>query len=213
VYEWSAGSHDPLEARWSTAYGAPRPTRSAEIPALATWTPEDGLLGALAPLGLALAAGSALVIDLDPGGPRYPGDRSLADLAADGVRAPDLEPRHGVAVLRNGGVTPVEAAPVVTALLERHPVVVLRLPPRPAPGPLPVPVVPVRLLIPGGWFDGSGPAVYQATPAWLRMPAEGVRLPVPARDTVAAIVAGRRPSGRDRWVAAWRRVWGYRWTR
>jgi len=153
------------------------------------------------------------VIDLDPGGPRYPGARSLADLATDGVRAPDLKPRPGVAVLRNGGVTPADAAPVVTALLERHPVVVLRLPPRPAPGPLPVPVVPVRLLLPGGGFADAGPAVYQATPAWLRLPAEGVRLPVPGSGTVAAIVAGRRPSTRDRWVGAWRRVWRYSWTR
>ena len=40
------------------------------MPALAIWSPEDGVLGAVAPLGLAAAAGTALVVDLDPRGPR-----------------------------------------------------------------------------------------------------------------------------------------------
>lgn len=184
------------------------------MPALAVWTPEDGLLGALAPLGLALAAGSALVIDLDPGGPRYPGPRSLADLADDGVRRTDLEPRPGVAVLRNGGVAPAEAAVVVGALLEAHPRVVVRLPPRPDPIGLPMPVVPVRLLVPGGWFRlPAVPAVFQATPALVRMPADGVRLPVPRASTVASLLRGRRPPAGDRWVRAWHRVWGFAWER
>ena len=86
------------------------------MPALALWTPEDGLLGALAPLGLALAAGTALVVDLDPLGPHYPGTTSLADLVAEGPRQADLKPAHrGVAVLRNGGVAPAAAAEVVAA--------------------------------------------------------------------------------------------------
>ncbi|MDP2622828.1 MAG: hypothetical protein Q8Q29_03405, partial [Actinomycetota bacterium] len=86
------------------------------VPALAVWTPEDGLLGALAPLGLALAAEDAVVVDLDPLGPRYPGDRSLADLVQDGLRRDDLTPRRGVGVLRNGGVAPIEAKSVIEAL-------------------------------------------------------------------------------------------------
>src|SRR4030066_639874 len=61
---------------------AARPPRSC-MPALAIWTPEDGVLGALAPLGLAASAGTALVIDLDPLGPRYPGEPSLADLVRE----------------------------------------------------------------------------------------------------------------------------------
>ena len=63
------------------------------MPALAVWTPEDGLLGALAPLGLAAACpGPVLVIDLDDGGPQYLGEQSLADLVADGPRLDDLRP-------------------------------------------------------------------------------------------------------------------------
>lgn len=185
------------------------------MPALALWTPEDGLLGALAPLGLALAAGTALVVDLDPLGPHYPGSTSLADLATEGPRRADLSPsRRGVAVLRNGGVAPGEAGEVVAALLAGWERVVLRLPPRPAPAPGPVPVVSVRLLIPGGLFpQDRRPAVYQATRAAMRLPGSGVRLPLPGTGTVAALLAGRRPAAGDRWVRAWRRVWEAPWGR
>jgi len=182
---------------------------------LAMWTPEDGLLGALAPLGLAAAAGTALVVDLDPHGPAYPGPRSLADLVTGGPRRADLEPeRAGVAVLRNGGVSAADAAPVLRAMTERWPRVVLRLPPRPAPARGGVAVVPLRLLIPGGLFRSEGrPAVYQATPHPMRLPGPGIRLPVPARRTTAALLAGRVPAAGDRWVRAWRPVWEAPWTR
>jgi hypothetical protein len=190
------------------------PCQEHDVPALATWTPEDGLLGALAPLGLALAAGTALVVDLDPLGPSYPGESSLASLVSAGPRRADLTPRPGIGVLRNGGVPIDEAAPVVDALVSSHRTVVLRLPPRPAPDGFPHPVVPVRLLVPGGLFTAlDGPAVYQATPSWSPMPTPGVRLPVPHRSTVAALLVGRRPAGRDRWVRAWQSAWRLQWRR
>ena len=185
------------------------------MPALAVWTPEDGLLGALAPLGLAAAAaGPTLVVDLDEHGPRYPGETSLAGLVADGPRLDDLRPeRSGVAVLRNGGVGASAASDVVDALIGGWERVVLRLPPRQRVV-LPVPVVPVRLLIPGGLFPFvDGPAVHQATAARAPMPGPGVRLPVPGRATVGALLRGRRPAPGDRWVRAWRRVWEAPWGR
>ncbi len=179
------------------------------MPAIALWTPEDGLLGALAPLGAALAASPALVIDLDPGGPAYPGERSLADLARDDPTDDDLKPRPGVVVLRNGGIAPSDAAEVVGALLARWERIVLRLPPRPTPQ-TDIPVVPVRLLVPG-WLRGPAePSVWQATPEWTQLPAPGVRLPVPGRSTVSALLVGRRPA-RSRWVNAWRSVWKVGW--
>ncbi|NQV05293.1 hypothetical protein HQ535_01990 [bacterium] len=184
------------------------------MPVLAIWTPEDGLLGALAPLGAALGApGPALLIDLDPGGPSYPGDASLADIVAEGPRRPDLAPeRTGVAVIRNGGVPASDAGTVIAALVDGWPNVVLRLPPRPAPSGVPVPVVPVRLLIPCDWFPPTeGPGVFQATPATVPGRIRGIRLPVPSRSTVAALLGGRAPAPRDRWVAAWRRVWEVSW--
>lgn len=178
------------------------------MPALALWTPEGGLLGALAPLGAALAAPPALVVDLDPQGPAYPGERSLADLVADDPTADDLEPRPGVAVLRNGGVDPAAASGVVAALLERWERVVLRLAPRPAPDPG-TPLVPVRLLT-GGWYqDSAGAAVWQSTGDLIQMPSDGIRLPMLERATLRALLAGRRP-GRSRWISAWRSVWAER---
>jgi hypothetical protein len=179
------------------------------MPAIALWTPEDGLLGALAPLAAALAAAPALVIDLDPDGPQYPGERSLADLVRDDPAEADLRPGSGVAVLRNGGVQPSQAADVVAALLERWPRVVLRLAPRPQPE-ADVPVIPVRLLL-GGWL--AAPArrgVWQKTPEWSSIGAEGVVLPIPRRGTIRALAAGHRPL-RSRWIAAWRSVWGSSW--
>lgn len=172
------------------------------------------MLGALAPLGLALAAGSALVIDLDSGGPRYPGERSLADLVADGLRRPDLTPRPGVAVLRNGGVAPAAAAMVIDALVAAHPTVVLRLPPRPRPVADGAAVVPVRLLLPGSLYPwGDRPAVFQATPTLASLPGPGVRLPVPRPITIESLLRGRRPPGRDRWISAWAPVWRFPWGR
>jgi hypothetical protein len=185
------------------------------MPALAIWTPEDGVLGALAPLGLAAAAGTALVIDLDPLGPRYPGEPSLADLVREGPRRADLSPaRRGVAVLRNGGVGPAAAAEVVSALVAGWERVVLRLPPRPAPVGSMGTVVPVRLLIPGGLFVRTGgPAVYQSTRTMLPLPGPGVRLPVPSAGTVAGLLKGCLPVAGDRWVRAWRPVWETPWER
>jgi hypothetical protein len=176
------------------------------------WTPEDGLLGALAPLALAASAGTCLVVDLDPSGPRYPGTASLASLVAEGPRRADLSPgRRGVAVVRNGGVDPEAASPGVDALAAGWDRVVLRLPPRrpPIPG---CPVVPVRLSVPGALFPAvDGPAVYQSTPGALQPPGPGIRLPVPARRTVEGLIAGRLPLPGDRWIRAWRRVWEASW--
>lgn len=181
------------------------------MPALALWTPEDGLLGALAPLGAALAAPPALVIDLDPDGPPYPGDRSLADLVEGEPTLDDLTPRDGVAVLRNGGISPSRASDVVGSLIEAWDRVVLRLPARPRPV-ADFPVVPVRLLVPGWYSSTAESSVWQATPAWAQLPAPGVRLPVPGRGTIAALLAGRRPL-RSRWITAWRSIWKAQWER
>jgi len=184
------------------------------MPALAIWTPEDGLLGMVAPLGLAVAGGRCLMIDLDPLGPAYPGSRSLAELVADEPRREDLTPgRSGIALLRNGGVDPGQAVDVVDALLRAWDRVVLRLPPRNPPA-VSVPVVPVRLMLPGGMLPPlDRPAAYQATPAGFRPPGPGIRLPIPRPATIGALLRGRMPSRRDRWIGAWRRAWEVSWER
>jgi hypothetical protein len=175
---------------------------------LAIRTEVDGVLAAVAPLGLAAAAGTALMIDLDPEGPAYPGDRSLAELAADGPRRVELSPeRTGVAVVRNGGVAWGEAAAVIDELIAGWPAVVLRV----GREPVPYPVVRVVPLLAGALAPASGrAAVWQAAGFKSRPPGPGPVLPPLSRVHVIRLLEGRIEPN-SRWVRAWRRVWELPW--
>jgi hypothetical protein len=176
------------------------------MPALAIWSPEDAVLGAVAPLGLAAAAGTALVVDLDPHGPRYPGSGSLAALVADGPRRSDLSPdRRGVAVLANGGIDREDARAVIDALVDGWPAVVIRLPGDYAGGAGAVPVVP---LVPGDLLSVYGSdAVFQQAGWRVPSPDAAIVLPRPRRSTISMLLTGMSPPPADRWVGAWRELW------
>ena len=176
------------------------------MPVLAIWSPEDGVLGAVAPLGLAAAAGTALVVDLDPRGPRYPGAGSLAELVADGPRRSDLEPeRRGVAVLANGGIGAEEAGQVLDAIVKRWPAVVLRLPADHDGGGGAFPVLP---LVPGDLLPDYGPdAVYQRSGWRVEAPGGAIILPRPRRSTIGMLLSGAVPPPGDRWIGAWGSLW------
>lgn len=177
---------------------------------LAIWCPLDGVLGTVAPLALAAAAGTALVVDVDPDGPSYPGTGSLAQLVESGPRLSDLRPAaSGVAVLRNGGVALEDAAEVLTALAAGWPNVVFRSPMcRSLPE---VPTVPVVPLLPGRMTRRhERAAVYQQMGWHEQAPGPIVTLATPSRSTVTALLEGRMPS-RNRWVQAWRQVWELPW--
>jgi hypothetical protein len=180
------------------------------MPALAIWSPEDEVLGAVAPLALGAAAGTALIVDLDLHGPRYPGDLTLAGLVADGPRKVDLSPRRrGIAVVRNGGVDPEAAEEVLRALVDGWPAVVFRLPADHPGGDGSIPLLP---LIPGSMMDRfAGPAIYQRSGWRVRVPEGSIVLPRPGRATISALLTGCAPPPGDRWVRAWRRVWGQSW--
>ncbi len=177
---------------------------------LATACESDGVLGIVAPIVLAAAAGTALVVDLDRNGPRYPGSGSLAELVEEGPRRDDLSPgRRGVAVLRNGGVAAPDAADVVAALIAGWPNVVLRLPSTAVD--VSVPLVPVVPLLPGGMTKRSHrPAVYQQIGWHEEAPGPELVMPTPSRSTVRAFLEGRMPAA-GRWVRSWRRVWETSW--
>jgi hypothetical protein len=186
------------------------------MPALATWAPEDGVLGAIAPLALAIAQpnrSATLVVDLDPNGPGYPSDRSLCDLVTEGPRAADLSPgRAGVALMSNGGIASSESRELVEILLATWPAIVLRLPPQ-APDDVPAPTVPVRLLTPGRLFPPEGRGVYQPICRAISrtaVPPGSLLLPAAPRRTIAALLANQRPAP-GRWLAAWVAVWGMAW--
>lgn len=174
---------------------------------LAIQTPEDGLLGALAPLGLGAAAGTALVVDLDPDGPQYPGQGTLARLIEDGPRMADLQPqRRGLAVIRNGGIEAAAAAEILAAFSREWPHLVLRLPPRTA-APAGFPLVTVHPLVPGRLFEWTDGSVYQDMGFRVRAPEGARRLPVLGRAVAGSLLAGTIPL-RSRWVQAWRSLWG-----
>ena len=182
------------------------------MPVLSIWSPAGGVLGAVAPLALAAAVGTALVVDLDPHGPRYPGEGNLARLAAEGPRRADLLPeRSGVAVLGNGGISLSESREIVDALCAGWPFVVLRMPTAAALSPQRQ-LVPVIPLLPGSWFTaGTRPAVYQRCGWGIAAQGPGPVLPRPASSTIRGLLEGRRP-GPGRWVRAWRQVWDESWT-
>lgn len=180
------------------------------MPALAIWSPEDEVLGAVAPLALGAAAGTAVVVDLDPDGPPYPGDISLASLVAEGPTKADLSPlRRGVAVVPNGGIDPQDAEAVLHALVDGWPAVVFRLPPSHIADGSAVPVLP---LVPGPLLRRfPGPAVYQRSAWRVQAPSNAVVLPRPGSGTIGRLLAGHAPHPGDRWIRAWRRVWGTAW--
>ena len=181
------------------------------MPALAVWTAFDGLLSVTAPLGLAVAAGTALMVDLDPAGPVYPGPASLADLVADEPRRADLEPsRPGVAVLRNGGVDPADAREVIEALVTGWPHVVVRVHETGTADGL-APLVPVWPLLPGILAPSVREhCVYQRTGFATTPPGPGPVLPRPRPAVLAGLLNGVA-NPRSRWVRSWRQVWSLPW--
>ncbi|MEN8039979.1 MAG: hypothetical protein ABFR95_00575 [Actinomycetota bacterium] len=176
------------------------------MPVLALWSPVDALLGIVAPLGAASAAGTALVIDLDPSGPGFGGPFSLAELVERGPTRSQLEPsKSGPAVLRNGGIKPEDAQEVIAELIARWPNVVLRCPPSANLDSEAVAVLP--LLPPPFTPIVHGATVYQRTRMESRAPGGRLALPVPRAGTIRSLLHGERPPRRDRWIGALRQVW------
>ena len=177
----------------------------------------DHVLSVAAPVGLAAAAeGPALVIDLDPDGPAFPGNRSLAEIVGEGPTRSELMPGlaggHGsrVAVLRNGGIEWDRAIAMIEALGRQWPALVLRLPA--TGGPWPWPVVPVVPLLPGVLQPRGGrAAVWQAVSSRREVaPGPGPVLPPINRFMLRRLLTlASEPGGR--WVKAWSRVWELPW--
>ena len=180
------------------------------MPVLATWSPCDAALDILIPLGLATAAGTGLVIDLDPSGPSVGDQPTLADLTAAGPTRAQLDPTAGaVGFLANGGVDAERASAVIGAFASRWPHVILRCPPR---APHPEGALTVLPLLPEPFGPrGHGAVLYQRCSFSPRDKPDGVVLPAPRRGTVDALLSWRRPANRrDPWLRALADVWGHR---
>lgn len=173
---------------------------------IAVWSPFDIVLGIVAPLGLAVHARTALVVDLDPANVGFTSEDDLASLVKRGPTEAQLRPqRPGVAVLANGGVNIPEASEVIAALAKRWPNLVLRCPPDVASAHHAVGIVPV---LPEPFTVAtSGDVVYQRTSFGGETDPGAVVLPVPRSSTVRALLCGRMPTKRDRWIRSFEAVW------
>ncbi len=167
----------------------------------------DPVLSLLGALGLAQAAGTALVIDLCRD-LRTPTGRTLADIAADGPSLDELSPgRAGVALISSGPLQPSECEAVIEALAPTWPAVVVRCTPEQWVGP----TVPIRALLPGLLQAADqSPAVWQPVAARLRPPGPGPVLPRIRSSLARRMIAGRAVPG-ARWVRAWAPVWSMPW--
>lgn len=163
----------------------------------------DPVLHRIGPFGLAAAAGTALVVDLDPTAAPYPGP-TLADLLREGVTARQLSPRTaGVAVVGSGGVTEESAGDLLDALVSGWPAVVCRVPHGRASIQV-LPLDPPEIRPPDAFR-----AVWQSSTRGSRAP--GVVLPPVGRSRMRAMCSGR-VEPRWAWVRAWAPVWESAWT-
>lgn len=191
-----------------------RPSEKWRHRVLAVRCGVDPVLHALAPLGLAAARRTALVVDLDEEAPAYPGSTSLANLVISQPRLDDLRPRRtGVAVLPNGSVSAQETSEVIKALVRGWPAVVFRVGSSlhlPA-GFSQTPVVPVAPLLPGFLFPSlAGTAAYQTMSHGPPPRVRGILLPPLGRGHVHRMLSGMGfPPGR--WVRAWEKAWNLSW--
>lgn len=175
------------------------------MPALAVHTLHDDWLGLVAPVALAAAHRTGLVIDLDPEGIPIPGGRTLARLVEDGPTLAELAPaRSGLAILPHGGADMGVASEVVGALVDSWPCVVVRTR-SPLAG---IPFVEVAHLAPGV-DTATKPRVWVRTGIGKVDPGPGPVVDGPGRSAVRSVLAGKTPTGR--WRRSWTAVWRWPW--
>ena len=173
---------------------------------MGVWSP-DPVLSTVAPIGLAAAAGTALIVDLATT-TRVTG-RTLADLVSDGPKLAELSPgRPGIAFLAGGNVDPVAGVDILRQLAGRWPAVVVRAPDT----EIPFACVPVIPLFPGALAPTTpmSHGVWQPVGAGAEPPGPGPVLPRLRGGVVRKMLAGHLPR-RTRWIAAWRPVWEMPW--
>jgi hypothetical protein len=168
---------------------------------------DDPVMSVAAPLGLAAAIGTALVIDLED---RLGSSsaRTLADIATEGPRLDETRPgRKGIAVIRSGGLGVADARDLTLRLASSWPAVVVRL----GGDDWPERVVPVCTLFPGLLAPLSKePAVWQRVRGGVGPPGPGPVLPILGAGAARRILSGGAPLP-GRWVRAWRVVWEAPW--
>lgn len=166
----------------------------------------DLLLGTVASIGLAAAAGTCLVVGLDL---PYLGRRSLSDLASEGPMTSELSPgRTGVAMIPAGPLDGIDVGEVVGRLSSRWPAVVVGGVGASSLGLATVPVVP---LYPGRLLaQEASNCVWQPVVAGVTPPSPGPVLPRIRPSVLKRLLDGTLPR-RSRWVRAWTPIWEMPW--
>ena len=175
-------------------------------PILGVWSP-DPVLSAVAPVGLAAAAGTALIVDL--GTTTRISARTLADLIADGPKLAELSPgRPGIAFLAGGNVDRAEGMDMLRQLADHWPAVVIRVPETDHS----LATVPVIPLFPGMLAPTPrvSHGVWQPVGAGGEPPGPGPVLPRLRSGVARRMLSGQLPR-RSRWIDAWRPVWEMPW--
>lgn len=170
---------------------------------------DDPILSAVAPVGLAASAGTALIVDLVAGVATGGPGRTLRDIFGDGPRLSELSPgRRGVAAIRGGDLEPAEVVEVIETLAGRWPAVVIRV----GTGDWPFPTVSVVPLFPGvlAPLSPRPGGVWQPVRGGVEPPGPGPVLPRVGSLQVRRMLSGRLPR-RGKWVSAWRQVWEMPW--
>lgn len=167
---------------------------------------DDTVLSWIGPVGLALAAGTALIVDTRT---EYrPATKTLARLMVDGPSLFDLSPgRRGVATIASGAMTSEELEEAIDVLAGRWPALVVRSDGRLWSGP----TVPYRALLPGFLRTSDpAPSVWQPASGVSVPSLAGPVLPVLGRRPVVAMLEGKLPMAK-RWIGSWRAVWDMPW--
>jgi hypothetical protein len=167
---------------------------------------EDPVLSWIGPIGLALAAETALIVDVRTR--HLPGTRTLAQIMVEGPSLLDLSPgRRGVATIAAGSMGSDELARAVEVLAGRWPALVVRSDGRLWPGP----TVPYRAILPGFLRPSEPiPSVWQPAIGVSVPSLPGPVLPRLGRRPVMAMLDGKLPLAR-RWVDSWRAIWEMPW--
>lgn len=168
----------------------------------------DPVLSVVSPIGLAAAAGTALIADL--GSVHLAGvSRTLRDLHDDGPTLDELSPgRPGIALVSGGGIEVEQAVVVIERLAGRWPAIVVRVDSE----DWPFPVIPVIPIFPGRLapIPQASRGVWQPLGAGADPPGPGPVLPRLGPSALRLMLAGRLPR-RGRWIAAWKPVWDMPW--
>lgn len=167
---------------------------------------EDPVLSWIGAMGLALVAGTSLVVDLV--GPAQHGPRTLVDVLDDGPTLTELSPlRTGVAFVSAGHLRGDRLEEALGILGRSWPALVIRSDGRRWDGP----TVPYEPLYPGVLRPTeASAAVWQPLLYSSKAPGPGPVLPLIRPVSIRLLLDRKRPVAAS-WIRAWRGVWEMPW--